>query len=123
MESNDLKRTDDGRNASIISYFWFIGWLIAYFAIYKENKTALASYQLRQTLLFMIAATGISWISGTVTSLLIGITGIYAFFYLGYLIQIGLLLLWIIGFIGAINGEQKPIPFFGEWAQRIFPNI
>jgi len=51
------------------------------------------------------------------------ITGIYSLTYLGTILQLGLLALWIIGLIGAINGEKKPIPFIGEHAQRLFPNI
>lgn len=31
--------TDDGKTAGIISYFTLIGWLIAYFALYTNNKT------------------------------------------------------------------------------------
>jgi uncharacterized membrane protein len=40
-----------------------------------------------------------------------------------WVVKVGLLILWIIGFIGAINGEQKPIPLIGEKAQSIFSGI
>lgn len=111
--------TDNGKTASIVSYFWFIGWLIAYFAMYKDNKTDLARYQLRQTLLFHIATTVISYGSG----LLIVSTGGLSIYYLLRIVQFGFLILWIIGLIGAINGEKKPIPFIGERAQTMFPGI
>ena len=115
--------TDNGKTASIVSYFWFIGWLIAYFAMYKDNKTELARYQLRQTLLFHIATTVISWGLGLLFGILIVSTGGLSIYYLLRIVQVGFLILWIIGLIGAINGEKKPIPFIGERAQTMFPGI
>jgi len=115
--------TDNGKTASIVSYFWFIGWLIAYFAMYKDNKTDLARYQLRQTLLFHIATTVISWGLGLLFGILIVSTGGLSIYYLLRIVQVGFLILWIIGLIGAINGEKKPIPFIGERAQTMFPGI
>ena len=53
---NEFPPKDDGKTAGIVSYFTIVGWLIAYFAMYKDNKTELASYQLRQTLLYHIAS-------------------------------------------------------------------
>ncbi|MDN3586429.1 DUF4870 domain-containing protein [Pedobacter aquatilis] len=115
--------TDNGKTAAIVSYFWFIGWLIAYFAMYKDNKTELARYQLRQTLLFHIATTVVSWGLGILFGLLIFTTGGFSIYYVLRAIQVGFFILWIIGLIGAINGEKKPIPFIGERAQAMFPSI
>ncbi|KQR71447.1 hypothetical protein [Pedobacter sp. Leaf176] len=115
--------TDNGKAASIVSYFWFIGWLIAYFAMYKDNKTDLARYQLRQTLLFHLATTVISWGLGILFGILIVSTGGLSIYYLLRIVQVGFLILWIIGLIGAINGAKKPIPFIGERAQTMFPSI
>lgn len=117
------KPADDGKTASIVSYFWFIGWLIAYFAMYKDNKTDLSRYQLRQTLLFHIVVTVISWGLSFIFGLIVVSTGFYAIFYLVNLVQLALLIVWIIGLIGAINGEKKPIPLVGEKAQTLFPGI
>ncbi|WP_421944451.1 DUF4870 domain-containing protein [Pedobacter sp.] len=116
-------QTDNGKTASIISYFWFIGWLIAYFAMYKDNKTDLARYQLRQTLLFHLVTTVISWGLGILFGLVLFSTGGFSIYYLLRAIQVGFIILWIIGLIGAINGEKKPIPFIGERAQTMFPSI
>jgi len=123
MENNNIQDQNNGKIAAIVSYFWIIGWLISYFALHKDNKTELGSYQLRQTLLFAIIATGISWSLGAVVTVLIGLTNVFALIYLIQLINLGFLVLWVIGLIGAIKGEKKPIPFIGEWAQRLFPNI
>jgi uncharacterized membrane protein len=50
-------------------------------------------------------------------------TGIFSLDYLFRIIEIGFFILWIIGLIGAINGEKKPIPFLGERAQVMFSTI
>jgi len=115
--------TDNGKTAGIISYFTIIGWLIAYFGFYQNNKTSLGSYQLRQTLLLhlvsMILRYGLAFILGTIWLT----TGIFSLFYLLRVVELVFFVFWIIGLIGAINGEKKPIPFLGEPAQTIFSTI
>ena len=123
---NPLPQTaveSEGKTAGIISYLTLIGWLVAYFALHKDKKTDIGSYQLRQTLLLHIIAI----ISGWGVTFIIGIlavsTGVGALVYVPYLIQLALFILWIIGFIGAVNGEKKPIPLIGEKAQTTFASI
>ena len=114
---------DNGRTVSIISYFTIIGWLIAYFGFHKNNKTSLGSYQLRQTLLlhivFFIIRFGLSFVLASI-GMSPAVLSLYYFF---RLIELGFLALWIVGLIGAINGEKRPIPLLGEWAQTMFPGI
>lgn len=114
---------DNGKTAGIISYFTIIGWLVAYFAFHKDQKTALGSYQLRQTLLLNMAAIIIYWVLGAITGAMVLSGGFFGIIYLNYLIQIGIFIIWIIGLIGAINGQKKPIPLIGERAQTLFPGI
>ena len=121
--NNNFTTTDDGKAAGIVSYFTIIGWLIAYFAMHKDNKTELGSYQLRQTLLFAIVSTVLGWGLGLLLGLLIIATGIGALVYIIYLFRLALFIIWIIGLIGAINGEKKPMPLIGEKAQTMFPGI
>jgi uncharacterized membrane protein len=124
METNqNFTNASDGKVAGIISYFTIIGWLVAYFAFHKDNKTDFGSYQLRQTLLFAIISTILSWGFAISLTLLINLTGFGSLGMLGTLVQIGLFIIWIIGLIGAINGQKKPIPFIGEKAQTIFSSI
>jgi len=114
---------DNGKNAAIVSYLTFIGWLIAYFGMHQNNKTRLGSYHLRQTLLLYIAYAVIHWGLSFTLGLMWMSTGFLSFYSLQNLLNLAFFVLWIIGFIGAINGEEKPIPLFGEWAQTLFPNI
>jgi len=124
METNkNITTTEDGKTAAIVSYFGIILWLIAYFAMHKDKKTEFGSYQLRQTLLFAIVSTVIYIIFSIVVGILIVSTGIYALAYLGYVLYIGLFIVWLIGFLGALKGEKKPMPLIGEKAQTMFPNI
>ncbi len=110
---------DDGKLAGIVSYFTIVGWLIAYFAFYQNNKTSLASYQLRQTLLFHIVSAIIYYAVREVF--------LFSDFPLGGtilgVIKVGLFVIWLVGLIGVLQGERKPIPLIGERAQSIFSGI
>jgi uncharacterized membrane protein len=117
-----LVNEDSGKTAGIVSYFWIIGWLIAYFGMHQNNKTSLGSYQLRQTLLLHIAITA-AYIVLNMLLLPMIFSGFYAIGCLFNLLWLVFLVLWIIGLIGAVNGEKKPIPLIGERAQTMFPGI
>jgi len=122
MENNVIT-TENGKTASIISYFTIIGWLIAYFAMHKDNRTELGSYQLRQTLLLNLVAIVLGWGLGFILGLLMVTTGILSLIYISYIVQLAIFIIWIIGLIGAINGQKKPMPIIGEKAQTMFASI
>lgn len=106
----------DGKTISIISYFTWIGWIIA-FILYNSNKSQLAAYHIRQTLVLHILA------------IIVYILQIMLLFvpFLGWaiigLLWIGLVVLWILGLVSAVNGQEKPIPVIGALAQNIFSGI
>jgi uncharacterized membrane protein len=114
---------DNGKIAGIVSYFSIIGWLIAYFALYQNNKTSLASYQLRQTVLFHLVSMVVKFVVATILGLVWLSTGAFSVYSLMDILYIALLIIWLIGLIGAINGEKKPIPLIGDTAQRTFSSI
>ena len=116
---------EQGKTAGIVSYFSIIGWLIAYFAMHQNNKTSIGSYQLRQTLLLYIVAFGI-WIIYyfVIVALLFSSVGLFFLAsLLNILLYIGFFVIWLVGLIGAINGQKKPIPVIGPMAQTMFPNL
>lgn len=123
--NNNLSTTDNGKTAGIISYLTIIGWLVAYFAMHNEKKTEQGSYQLRQTLLFYIVWIGfyIVWRFVIVALLFTSLSMIALAGTVILIVDIGFFVLWLIGFIGAVNGEKKPIPLIGEKAQSMFPGI
>lgn len=114
---------DNGKTASIVSYFFIVGWLIAYFGFYLNNKTSLASYQLRQTLLFHLVSMAVRWILGLILGAVWLTTGFVSTGNLLWLVNVVFFVLWIIGLLGAINDERRPIPFMGQAAQNIFSGI
>jgi len=109
--------TDNGRVTAIVSYLSLLGWLIAYFALHVPNRTSLGSYHLRQTLLLMLCAAGLQIAS----MILIFVMPFLALIL--WVVWIGLFVLWILGLIAAINGEEKPMPLIGGKAQEIFRTI
>jgi len=125
--NNNLSTTDHGKNVGIISYLTIIGWLIAYFGMHQSNKTELGSYQLRQTLLLHIVSFLVSWVLGMIFAAIFFSSGFsenwFAIYGIRWIIRAAFIVLWLIGFIGAINGEKKPIPLIGERAQTLFSGI
>jgi uncharacterized membrane protein len=122
--NNQIVTPDDGKTVGIISYMTIIGWLIAYFGMHQNKKTSLGSYQLRQTLLLHIISFVVYFALNIVLGFMIFMGGIFFVFHtIIWVVQAGFLVLWIIGLMGAINGEEKPIPLIGARAQTMFPGI
>lgn len=101
----------EGKTMAIISYMTVIGTLIAF--LMNQNKhNYFASYHIRQSI-------GIFTIG-----LLVNFLQRFSNFgWLDMILGIGVFVLWIIGLIGAIQGEEKPVPFLGEQFQEWFRNI
>jgi uncharacterized membrane protein len=106
----------DGKTISIISYFTWIGWIIA-FVMFNSNKSQLAAFHIRQSLTIMIL--GILCYIVQIMLLFIPFIG---WAIIGIL-WVGLVVLWVLGLISAINGQEKPIPVIGTMAQNIFSGI
>ena len=106
----------DGKTIAIISYFSVVGWIIAY-VLYTSNKSQLAVYHLRQSLALIICG---------ILCYIIFIVLLFIMPFISFLLWIlglGLLVLWIMGLIAAINGQEKPIPVIGPLAQDMFKGI
>jgi uncharacterized membrane protein len=108
--------TDNGKTAAIVSYITIIGWLVSYFSLNKP-KTSLASYHMRQNLLLYIIAIAFQILNAVIASIVPMLSLVLS------LVGIGFLVLWILGLIAAVNGEEKPMPLIGEKAQELFKNI
>jgi uncharacterized membrane protein len=108
---------DNGKTTAIVSYITIIGWLIAYFAMHQPKKTSLGSFHLRQTLLLFICAIVYQIVVMIITMAVPAIGMILS------LVGLVFLVLWIMGLIAAINGEEKPMPLIGAKAQELFKSI
>ncbi|WP_319265554.1 hypothetical protein [uncultured Draconibacterium sp.] len=95
----------DGKTKAIIAHIYWIGWVIA-LVLNSNEKDELTSFYLRQLLGLFLFSVLIS---------LIPIVNIF-----GWIIT---LVFWIISLIGAINGEQKEIPWVGSYFQDWFKGI
>jgi uncharacterized membrane protein len=113
----------NGKLAGIISYFSIIGWLIAYFAFYVNNRTSLATYRMRQTVLFHIVSMVLRFVVAAILGLVWLSTGMFSLYSLMNIVYLALFIIWIIGLIGAINGEKRAIPLIGDTAQSMFSGI
>lgn len=115
--SSDIKEgtsnsIEEGKTMAIIAYITIFGLLIA-FIMNNDKKNSFTAYHLRQSL--GLGATGLA------------LSVINVIPILGWLISIlgslFLIVLWVIGLMGAINGQEKPVPVLGEKFQEWFKNI
>jgi uncharacterized membrane protein len=108
----------DSKTISWLSYITIIGWIIALVQHSNSNpKSSLATFHLRQS--FGIMVTGFALYLG----LAILIVAVPFLFRIFSLVWIVMLVLWILGLIAAINGEEKPVqvvgPLYQQWFQFI----
>ncbi|WP_339831686.1 hypothetical protein [uncultured Altibacter sp.] len=102
---------DNGKTVAILAYITIIGWIIA-LVMHNDKKTDFGAFHIRQALGIMVVAV--------VLSIIISVVGIPI---LGWILQLAILVFWILGFIGAIQGEKKLVPLLGEQFQDWFKGI
>lgn len=112
MENNTQSNIVEGKSTATIAYITLIGLIIA-FVQNGEKKNKFASYHIRQSLGLMC------------TGFVLALVNVMPF--LGWIISIlgviGLMVLWFMGFMNAINGKEQPIPLLGNLYARWFANI
>jgi uncharacterized membrane protein len=109
----------DQKTISWVSYLTLIGWIIGLVSYNgSPDKSSLARFHLRQMLGIMILGISISILS-TIVTLTMGwsIGNIIRF------VNLGTIVLWILGLIAALNGEEKPVPLVGDFFQKTFTFI
>lgn len=92
----------DGKTIAIIAHMTIIGWIIA-LIMNSNTKNVYASFYIRQSLGIML---------GIIIFSIIPI--------IGWIIALGFFILWIISLLGALSGELKHVPFFGNRFQIWF---
>lgn len=105
-----------GKTVAILSYCTLIGWIIA-IILHQSDKTKFGAYHLRQALGLFIIGVG--------SAIVISILGwlLFFLFFLIPFINIGMLVLLIIGIINAANGQTKPLPLIGELSNKMLSGI
>ncbi|MEP6647841.1 MAG: YtxH domain-containing protein, partial [Saprospiraceae bacterium] len=96
----------DDKTKSIVAHITIIGWIIA-LVMNQSDKGPNTSFYLRQLLgLWVIGLFG--WLVSMVSPILAMV------FYLLILV------LWVLSLVGALSGEQKPLPVVGAMFQQWF---
>ncbi|MBU1975819.1 MAG: hypothetical protein KKG59_05430 [Nanoarchaeota archaeon] len=99
---------DQDKLIAILSYITLIGWIIA-LVMNTEKKSKLGSFHIRQSLLIMalaVVAGLVTWIPP-----------------ISVIIWVVTVVLWIMGFVSAIQSTMKPVPVLGEYAQDWFKSL
>ncbi|MDR0901626.1 MAG: hypothetical protein LBM92_02525 [Opitutaceae bacterium] len=98
--------TED-KTVAIVSYLTLIGFIVA-IVMHSSKKTKLGAFHLRQTLGLLI------------TGFALGIVAVVPV--IGWIIaplgSLFLFVCWILGFIAAIGGKEKPFPLIGKLIQQ-----
>jgi len=112
METNTQNNIAEGKNIATIAYITLIGLIVA-FVQNGEKKNTFASYHIRQSLGLMCTGLALSFVNIIpILGWIISILGI-----------IGLMVLWVMGLLNAINGKEQPIPILGNLYSKWFANI
>lgn len=103
--------SDNSKTVAILSYITLLGWIIA-LVMHNSNKSEFGAFHLRQSLGIIIVSIGAAIVSSFI--------GIYI---LSVIVQIAIIVYWVLGFIGAVQGEKKLVPVLGAQFQDWFKGI
>ena len=106
----------EDRTVAILTYITIIGFIIA-IVMHNGKKTALGAFHLRQGLGLFLTSL-VVWIPCMILSIIPGINLLMVLVW--PLVGIALFVLWIMGLIAAVNGQQKLMPVVGEHYQKWF---
>ena len=101
----------DPKVIGIVAYLTIVGCIVA--MIWNNPRSEQASFHIRQSLGLMLILMGSRFLA------------FVPFFgpMLAKGVSVGAFVLIIIGLIGALQGEQKPVPVLGEYFQDWFRNL
>tara|TARA_R110000850_G_scaffold277086_1_gene422364 strand:+ start:96120 stop:96449 length:330 start_codon:yes stop_codon:yes gene_type:complete len=102
---------NDGKTIGIIAYLTIIGFVIA-IIMNNTQRNEYASFHIRQMLGLILLSIAISVLSLMID---LGVVGTILSFFV--------LILWVLGFVGAIQGEMKLVPVLGEQFQDWFSGV
>jgi uncharacterized membrane protein len=105
--------SNEDKTIAIVSYLTLIGFIAAV-VMHGSKKTALGSFHLRQSLGLM--ATSVAMIFVGMVLAFIPILG----WLTDLALWVGIVVLWFMGFLAAVNGQRKTVPVLGEHYQKWF---
>ena len=107
--TKESKEVEEGKIFAFLGVFLsIIGFAIVLLAK-KDNKYAM--YYAKQGLVLFVA-----YVIVVIVSAVLRIIPLIENL-IGNLLLIGIIILWLIGFINALSGKEKPIPIIGQYAK------
>lgn len=116
---------EEDNTIAIVSYLFGIGLVIAA-VMFNNKKTQFSAFHLRQSLgLIIVGIAGwfVFMALGIMAAVLagvpvVGFVLIKSISLLNMAYGLGMFVLWIMGILGAVNREQKPLPLLGTFFQQ-----
>lgn len=116
---------EEDKTAAIVCYLTLIGFIVA-IILNSNKKTKLGAFHLRQVMGFIL--TGIVvWICLAIVMFVLFLLLAFMKSILVLLVPliylafgVSMIVLWVLGFIAAINGQMKPMPVVGPMYQKWF---
>ena len=102
---------DNAKICAILSYF-LVG-IIWYFVDEQMKKNAFAKHHAKQALVLLIVS--VIW---NVAYVFLSIITLGLFALVGWIVSLGLFVLWIIGLVYAITDKKTQIPLIGGFADK-----
>lgn len=97
---------------AIMSYLTIFGTIYAYYKNQDNDKTEFNSFHIRQAFGVFLSFFLLGYFVGNFDSWPISFS-----FYIFYFI------LWVFGFLGALQNEKRKIPLLGNFFQTTFKNL
>jgi len=101
----------EGKTMAIISYITIIGTLVA-FIMNQNKRNYFAAFHIRQALGIFLTGLIVNFLQRYID-----------YNWVDILLSMGVFVLWIIGLISAVQGEEKTVPLLGDQFQEWFRNI
>lgn len=105
FENDVTAASKEGKNIALIAHIALIGWIVA-IVMNNNTKSEFASFYIRQMLGLMLIALILNFIP-----------------ILGWILNLGVLVLWIMSLISAAGGEKKLTPLLGTYFQDWFKSL
>ena len=103
--------SNNSKTIALLAYFFLLGWIFA-LVLNNSNRSPLGSFHVRQSFGIMCL--------GALVFIIVGFSNI---FILSLLAILTIFVVWLLGFISAIQGELQPIPVLGTHFQNWFRGI
>lgn len=108
----------NGKTVAILSYITWIGWIIA-LVLHSSYKTSFGAFHLRQSGLIMILFAVLSLLGRIFSKSPLAALSAFLF----GILSVMLLVFIIMGILRAANGDTKPLPYIGDYAQKFLAGL